>query len=478
MTEFPSHRDPATSAYNIAWTSVIVAFVFLQIFIFISLPHPEPVYDALQYIGISRRPLSEILLNDTTNIPWAVPRPALYPLLLRLLYSDESRLAFLELQFLAMLGAQIFLLRTIYTKYRGDTPALAIVFTIILGIMLSAPMYTEWPVLVYTEALSSAALIVLFAICLRDFRSLNVPMVMVLLCVLALMKYAMVYFAAIVIAFMLLFYIAANVRGTADALDMLRGFRPWRSISIKSGVVVVCGLILCSTWWLQEERHGYAVNLGVVIQMRLLGNPEAVQFFHERGMPVSPSILELSGQPGDNFSTEDRRAFTTWFNAHAKPVYLHWMLTHPRYVFDLLFKDRHAGQPAITVTHRDFSIPNVLNTRYGHGYLIEAVNIGPFMQYILSTPLTFPLYAALYVVALGMIVSALLRRKSPFMHHVLMVSTLPMIAISIIFDAWDLWRHVLPFLMISYLYAATTLFTGIERGALFAANPKRALSAA
>ena len=288
-------------------------------------------------------------------------------------------------------------------------------------------------------------------------------MVVSSLTALSLLKYVGVYSAVIIIGLLAVIYsilewkmfvgrLKALVRGRVAAAG------GWRTV-----VILICLILLVNTWWLQEKRHGAGVNIGVVIQMRLLKNPDAINFLHARGMPISPSVMQLSGIPGDNYATEDRRAFTKWFYANGMSAYLNYMLTHPGYVWDVFFKNRSGLEKNAPITHRDFSIPNILNTRYDTGYSMDKVCIGGVLHNMLTTPLTFLVYIFLYSVAVVSIVVGLFFKHRVDMHHVFMVSTLPFMMIAVIGDAWDVWRHVLPSLIMSYMYALVLAFTLIAK---------------
>lgn len=97
------------------------------------------------------------------------------------------------------------------------------------------------------------------------------------------------------------------------------------------------------------------------LSQRVLPNSEARRFFSERGMPVSPSLLRLSGkwassEDGAYYREPKLESFRRWVRSCGKAVYLKFLLSRPLYFLleplkdtgDLLIADAIGIQQRLT----------------------------------------------------------------------------------------------------------------------------------
>jgi hypothetical protein len=76
-------------------------------------------------------------------------------------------------------------------------------------------------------------------------------------------------------------------------------------------------------------NHRWEMPLRHVIFSRVLTDPEALDYFKEKGMPVNDSLMELAGQAKAEAPPSIKPRFESWLSEHGKSVYMLYMVTHP-----------------------------------------------------------------------------------------------------------------------------------------------------
>lgn len=71
-----------------------------------------------------------------------------------------------------------------------------------------------------------------------------------------------------------------------------------------------------------------------VFSQRILRDPEIVEYFANRGMPVTPALMKRAGSyanDGDHayYNDPELAGFRTWLDGHGKSTYISYLATHP-----------------------------------------------------------------------------------------------------------------------------------------------------
>ncbi len=98
-------------------------------------------------------------------------------------------------------------------------------------------------------------------------------------------------------------------------------------------VSLAVGLVAISAIGLLEIRNNQTLSknsVGAIVQIRVLPNRDWTRWFVAHGMPYSPKVASLAGQPFHYLPQTDP-AFYEWLYSHGQSAYLRFVLSHPRY---------------------------------------------------------------------------------------------------------------------------------------------------
>ena len=163
-----------------------------------------------------------------------------------------------------------------------------IVVSALLGCILLSPLVIVWPITVLTEALALPTILLFACACLSDDsgRRWSPILIAIVCCLLVIVRDAMFIFVCIFGALLLANTLFVKVNRTGP-----------RMIGI---VLVLLAISLGGTKaWLVESGGSKNLSqlLANIIQFRILPDPQRRQFFVERGLPISSTVMERSGLP-------------------------------------------------------------------------------------------------------------------------------------------------------------------------------------
>ena len=264
--------------------------------------------DTTAYIRISKEPiLAEKFL--------AASRPPVFPLLLKLLGRDEERVVWAQ-GVLSVISWSV-LAAAVASSLQASVLRLAA-----FGWMLLLSLYryiTGWDSVLLTESLSLSFMALFLVGWLwlargwRGYKALFLLLISALWCL-----------SRDTNAWVILL-----VAGLLLVLVLLRWID--RRYLVVSGIFAI--LFFLSN--LSADIGGrWVFPFQNVLGQRILPNPQAVEFFANCGMPITPALLELSGE----FASGQERAFyddpalagyRNWLHEYGKACYVRWLLAHP-----------------------------------------------------------------------------------------------------------------------------------------------------
>ncbi len=324
--------------------------------------------------------------------------------------------------------------------------------TALVGVLLLGPLVIVWPSSILTESLSLSALLLFVAACLAcdAGKRLSLLLVIVCCCLLVLIRDPMIFFVWILFGLLGLNLLASR-RGSAVA-----------RVAIVAVLVGGAALGVVRASFLSASGK-YIQTFVNIIQFRMLPEPERRAFFVEHGLVLSPAVVDRIGKPAwqdgtlwkpDDQVTPDFRDYRNWVVAHGIRTYAGFLLTHPGY----LLRSLVASPNLSTIDYGwDFhlSITDVF-WRPLQGYWSD---VSPYPQWLadfLSAPLRLlplgwllpVLYLAVVVVRYG--IGLITRRRSSLI-EMAAIAAGTSIFVSYHTDAWDLFRHSLPFVLLIYI---------------------------
>jgi hypothetical protein len=254
------------------------------------------------------RVASEPLLSSSF---WIADRAPLTPLFFKILHKDPalifraqvwfSIVAWIILAFSMMLVLRIFALKLI-------------AFAVVLGFSLTDHIIM-WDPLVLSDSLSLSLLALFLAACiwlLRDWKWYKVVALALLGSLLVLTRDSYAYLLLLAgLGLLPLIFVTAH-RGRVVLVSSIFLF-----IFIVSSALATAG----NRWYVP-----FLMTLG----LRILPNPEYVDYFAERGMPLSEALMERAGKPihtDDLAILNDPRLeeFRSWVKTSGRNAYIRFM---------------------------------------------------------------------------------------------------------------------------------------------------------
>jgi hypothetical protein len=281
---------------NLRWTNESPAF-----------EKAKETADTPAYVRIS----GEDLLSRSL---WAGSRPPMFPLIMKLYNADKIKAAAFQTAFSILAWGMLAL--SLAFSLKGFLKPGAFVLILVLSLERHI---AGWDVVMLTESLSVSLMALFLAAWLWLLRGWSWGKVVIL----------------ILVAF------------------------PWAFTRDTNGwiLLMIAGLILLAVLFFKAQKHYLSValvftaifalsNLSAelgqrwvfpfqnVLAQRILTDQEALEFFEDCGMPVTPELLRLAG----GFANAEDRAFyrdpalesyRAWMHANGKSCYVRWLISRP-----------------------------------------------------------------------------------------------------------------------------------------------------
>lgn len=186
----------------------------------------------------------------------------------------------------------------------------------------------------------------------------------------------------------------------------------------------------------QNSAQRWVTPFVNVLGKRVLPDPDRTEYFAGHGMPVTPAVMQLSGQLAWSqdlfyYNSPDLEGFREWVETRGKSTYLRFLLSHPDYAFLAPFREP------------DYFVDPQLEYFFAktpqHSPLLPA----PVAQAVYPTAGLFLLWVPALLVATGFLVAAPARRAIWLVPFLLVLSAYPHAAIAWHGDANGTERHAL-----------------------------------
>jgi hypothetical protein len=245
---------------------------------------------------------------------WANARPPMFPLLLKVYAADKIKVASFQTAFSIFAWGMLAL--SLAYSLKGLLRPIA--FGLILALSLDRHI-AGWDVVRLTESLSISLLVLFLAAWLWLLKSWSWGKVVVL---------------------SLVAFTWAFTRDTNGwILLMIAGLILLGVLFFKARkrymvVTFVFVLIFALSNLSANSGHRWVFPFQNVLAQRILPDQQAVAFFADCGMPVTPQLLNLAG----GFANSEDRAFytdpalesyRTWLYANGKSCYMRWLFSRP-----------------------------------------------------------------------------------------------------------------------------------------------------
>ena len=327
------------------------------------------------------------------------------------------------------------------------------VISALLGGILLSPLVIVWPTTILTEALALPTMLLFACACLSDNsgRSWSPIFIAIVCCLLVLVRDAMLIFVCIFGALFLANTLFVKVNRTGPRM---------------TGMVLVLLAIGLggSKAWLVESGGSKNLSqlLANIVQLRILPHPESRNFFAERGLPISSTVMERSGLPAwdDNdwyepdSAVSDRPAFIAyrhWIVTKGPKTYLTFLLTHPWYLLrSIVYSPDVPDARYMLVQDIQFSITDLFSRPY-IGYQTPLAPYPQWLSNFLLAPFGWfiPLLYFTLVTMRYIWQTATQRRASSL--DVAAIAAGGAIFVNYQVDAWGIWAHSVPFVLLIYI---------------------------
>lgn len=415
-----------------------------------------PIHDGVHFITQARR-FQEQLLPRNKQVEYLLEY-GLYPRFLSLFdfsnVADWST-ATTHPQVLAVCAAQSILLSAttalfLLLSYRliPGNPVRRIVSSLLMGALLLSPYVVILPRAIMTEAATFSALLTFVAACLAydAQKSFSIVLVGLCACLLVAIRDPMIFFIWI---FALLF-----------GMNVLLA-RTQSRFAVAAGVLVL--LLAASLGYSRasalQQSGKYIQTFVNIIQFRMLPDPERRAFFADRGLVLSPTVMERSGKPAwfnntlferDDQVSPDFVAYRNWVSAKGIRTYAAFLLMHPGYMLRSIFASPNISSPYGGGEDFPFSFADIFSIPM-NGNGIEAIPYALWLKAILLAPVGWLAVMLYLVVTVARYVRQTFARQRSSALELVAVAAGAAAFVSYHTDAWDLWRHTAPFALLIYL---------------------------
>ena len=267
----------------------------------------KQISDTKAYLRISGEPL---LTRDF----WANTRPAIYPLILKILQADLSSVSAFQSAFSIL--AWFILASSVADSLTGFLRSIS--FGLILVLSLDRHI-AGWDVVILTESISLSLMVLFISGWIWLLKRWSVGKMIWLSLIAFLWAFSrdtnawIILFIAGILCLAVIFFGAK---------------RQFISLAIVFVVIFITSNLaanLGSRWVFPFQN---------VLAQRVLTDQEALSFFSNCGMPITSELLRLAG---GNAATEERafyldpalEIYRTWLHADGKSCYIRWLLASP-----------------------------------------------------------------------------------------------------------------------------------------------------
>ena len=267
----------------------------------------KQISDTKAYIRISGEPL---LTRDF----WTNARPAIYPLILKILQADLSSVSAFQSAFSIL--AWFILASSVAYSLTGFLRWMS--FGLILVLSLDRHI-AGWDVVILTESISLSLMVLFISGWIWLLKRWSVGKMIWLSLIAFLWAFSRDTNAWII------FFIAGLI---SLAVIFWGAKRQFVSLAVVFFVIFVASNLTASlgSRWVFPFQN--------VLAQRILTDQEALSFFSNCGMPITPELLRLAG---GNAASEERAFFLdpalepyrTWLYAHGKSCYIRWLFASP-----------------------------------------------------------------------------------------------------------------------------------------------------
>ena len=281
---------------NLRWANVSPAF-----------EKAKETADTPAYMRIS----SEAFLSKDF---WATTRPPMFPLVLKLHNGDKVLAAAFQAAF-SIFAWGVLALAVAYS-FKGFLRLIA--FGLILALSLDRHI-AGWDVVMLTESISVSLMALFVAVWLWLLKGWSWGKV----------------FLLSLIAFLWAFTRDTNGWILLMLSGMIAmGVLLFGALKRYFSIAIVFALLFVFSNLSAETGQRWVFPFQNVLAQRILTNPEALAFFEDCGMPVTPELLELA----DGYAGSSDRAFykepalapyRVWLHDNGKPCYMRWLLSRP-----------------------------------------------------------------------------------------------------------------------------------------------------
>ena len=336
-----------------------------------------------------------------------------------------------------------------------------IIISVLLGGILLSPLVIVWPNSVLTEAIMPPAILLFACACLADdFRGRWSPILVSLVCCLLVLVRDPMFLFVLPFAVLLL---ANNLFAKTNWTYPIMIGTVLMLIAIGLGTTKVSLLPVDPLIAIERHLVDRGQSLVNIIQFRILPDAEHRNFFVERGLPISSTVMERSGKPawGDNdwYAPDSELserpefiAYRHWVVTKGAQTYLKFLLTHPGYLVRAFVDSPNvAGEFGGDF---DFSVTDLLSIPYS-GY---GTSLTPYPQWLrgfLLVPFGW-LIPSLYLIlaAIHYVWQTATRQRASRLDIAAIAAGVAAFA-TYHADAWDPWRHTVPFIVLIYISLIT-----------------------
>lgn len=410
----------------------------------------EPLYDGVQIINRARS-----LQSCCPSIAEYIEH-GLYPLFLSLFdlnntaewnSKDPKLLVVFTAQAILLAASTAFFLSVVLSVSAG--PFLKRFATALgLALLLLSPLVVVWPANILNETASISLLLLFLSSCLyTDAHPSSVLALIITFVAGALLVFVrdpLVYFSVL---FLALACANAVVSGSSKRGRVF-------VIIIGAMILALAGIKAYSI----KMSGKYVENLANIVQIRILPDDGRRRFFADHGLPISSIVVARSGEHAsvDNklYETDDELAefpgmidYRNWLRADGAKINLKFLLTDPSYLVRSLWRTPNLLREDVGDDSR-FSIADLFSRPYpGYGKT-------PYPEWLadfLLAPFGWFISLIYVVAAIANFVANTARMRPASRIDTAAIAASIALFISYHSDAWDPWRHAIPFLIVIYI---------------------------
>jgi len=301
LREIPPRK---LAAYGIA----LLLYFGIRAWSFSNVEGPVTWWDTNSYLEVASHPIWEIDF-------WLGPRPPTVPLIFQMWGGDLEWVA----RFNVLLSAACWIYLAVSVAAALRTPGLRLVGFICVLLFSASSEILLWDSLMLSESVSLSLFALVSALWLRLLQHWN-------------------WTNAVLVIIASVVWVGArdtNALLLLPIISLLVLRALWRRSWTHELALIICFLaIFGMSNKSSHQGKRWVLPLMNVIGIRILPNPDRVEFFADHGMPVNPALMSRSGK--NSFENDwmilrdpNLAPFRSWFHDEGKRTYLAFLLTHP-----------------------------------------------------------------------------------------------------------------------------------------------------